>query len=390
MRAYWILASVIFLGFTAGGAAFPFQTLYATSLGASLGQIALVVGVRATVGVFAGLFWGRIADRVGRRKPFIVGAMVAQALAMLVSANAPSWEWLIPLAVLEGAASGAHQVASLALMGDILQGHPKRGQLVSGYRMSGSLAFSVSIVASGWIAENVGLSGSFLLAAGVYALAFLVGLLIVEVRRGEAAAPAVGAHTFLGLMRGPMLPLLILALSFGVPFSAVYSVWPIWIAEELQHGRATFSRLWGIAAFVEVPCMFLAGLMVDRVGRRPTFVLGLVLFAGVYGAYVLAPPLEGLIAAQVLRGLAFALFTATALTMAIELAPPDARGRASGLYSSAQGLAQISGSWVGGPLAATLGFRGLFGLAAVLVLIGALYSQLTFGRVRKASQGETG
>jgi MFS family permease len=387
LRAYWILASVIFIGFTAGGAAFPFQTLYATSLGASLGQIALVVGVRATVGVFAGLLWGRVADRVGRRKPFIVGAMAAQAVAMGISANVPSWEWLIPLAMIEGAASGAHQVASLALMGDILQGHPRRGRLVSGYRMSGSLAFSVSIVGSGWIAENIGLRGSFLLAAGLYALAFLVGLLIVDVRR-VAAAASVGGHSFLGLLRGPMLPLLVLALSFGVPFSAVYSVWPIWIADELGHGRATFSRLWGIAAFVEVPCMFLAGLMVDRVGRRPTFVLGLVLFAGVYFAYVLAPPLEGLIAAQMLRGLAFALFTATALTMAIDLSPPDARGRASGLYSSAQGIAQISGSWVGGPLAAALGFRGLFGLAAALVLIGALYSQLTFGRVRKVTERE--
>ena len=386
MRAYWVLSAVIFLGFTAGGATGPFFALYATSLGASLGQIALIVGVQSAVAMVAGLLWGRVADRIGRRKPFIVGAMVAQALAMLVSANAPSWEWLVPLAVVEGAASGAHQVASMALMGDILQGNPNRGRLVSGYRMSGSLAFSVSIVASGWIAENVGLRGSFLLASGVYALAFLVGLLVVEVRRGEAAAPAVGANSFLGLLRGPMLPLLVVALSFGVPFSAVYSVWPIWIADDLGHGRATFSRLWGIAAFVEVPCMFLAGLMVDRVGRRPTFVLGLVLFAGVYLAYVLAPPLEGLIAAQVLRGLAFALFTATALTMAIELAPPDARGRASGLYASAQGLAQISGNWVGGPLAAALGFRGLFGLAAVLVLIGAFYSQMAFGRARKTAE----
>ena len=45
MRAYWILASVIFLGFTAGGAAFPFQTLYATSLGASLILVSDEVGL---------------------------------------------------------------------------------------------------------------------------------------------------------------------------------------------------------------------------------------------------------------------------------------------------------------------------------------------------------
>src|SRR5206468_1045009 len=64
VRAYWILATIIFLNFTAGGATFPFYSLYSTSLGASLGQVALVVGVQSVVSVVAGLFFGRIADRL--------------------------------------------------------------------------------------------------------------------------------------------------------------------------------------------------------------------------------------------------------------------------------------------------------------------------------------
>src|SRR5919198_5335615 len=232
VRPYWVLASVIFLNFTAGGATMPFFSLYATSLGASLGQIGLVVGVQSAVAVVSGLLLGRVADRVGRRKPFIVGAVGSMALTSLAIAQVPSWPWLVPLHVLLGVAQGSQQVSSLALMGDILEGHPRRGRLVSGYRMSGSLAFSVSIVMSGWIAENVGLRGSFLLAAGVYGLSFLVSLFIREPRRVAVAARPAG---FVGLMRGPMRPLLILALSFGVPFSAVFSVWPIWIADVLGY-----------------------------------------------------------------------------------------------------------------------------------------------------------
>jgi MFS family permease len=378
-----VLASVIFLNFTAGGATMPFFSLYATSLGASLGQIAFVVGVQSAVAMVAGLVWGRVADRVGRRKPFIVGAVAAMALTSLAIARVPSWPWLVPLHVALGVAQGAQQVSSLALMGDILEGHPRRGRLVSGYRMSGSLAFSVAIVTSGWIAENVGLRGSFLLASGVYALSFLVALFITEPGRLASTARSVG---FVRLMRGPLRPLLILALSFGVPFSAVFSVWPIWVADVLGYGRATFSQLWGIAAFVEVPCILVAGMLVDRVGRRPTFVAGLTGFAVVYLLYVLEPPLPGLVGAQVLRGIAFAAYTATALTMAIDLAPAEERGRAAGLFTSAQGLAQIAGSWVGGPLAAALGFRALFALASAAVLCGAAYSYLVLGR-RAAAAG---
>ena len=376
-RAYWVLAAVIFLNFTASGATMPFFGLYATSLGASLGQIALVVGVQSAVTVMSGLIWGRVSDRLGIRKPLIVGAMATMALASLAISQVPVWTWLIPLHVLLGLAQGAQQTTSLALMGDIVEDHPHRGRMVSGYRMSGSLAFSVAIVTSGRISEVVGLRGSFLLAAAVYATAFVVSLLIRQPARRAESARRLG---FVGLMRGPMRPLLILALSFGVPFAAVFSVWPIWVADVLGYGRATFSQLWGIAAFVEVPMMFLSGLVVDRAGRRPTFVFGLLTFSLVYLLYYLEPPLPGLVLAQVLRGVAFAAYTATALTMAVELAPPNERGRAAGLFTSAQGLAQIAGNWVGGPSAGAFGFATLYGAAAVTVICGAAYSYLALRR----------
>ncbi|HEU5318853.1 MAG TPA: MFS transporter [Chloroflexota bacterium] len=380
MRAYLTLSAVIFCGFVGTGAASPFQSLYAASLGAALGQVAFVVGIFSTVGMLSGLLWGRFADRLGRRKPFLIGAMATMALAQLTIADVPSWEWLVPLRALEGAANGAHQVASLALMGDILEGHPHRARMISGYRMSGSLAFSVSIVASGWLAETIGFRGSFLLAAGVYATACAIALTIPERRSGAVKASGARTIAFAELARGPLRPLLVLAGCFGLPFAAVYAVWPIWIANTLGYGRAVYSQLWGLAAFVEVPCMLLCGFLVDRLGARRTFALGLGSFALVYLGYLAAPPLPGLVAAQVVRGFAFAAFTATALTMAIELSPADARGRAAGLYQTANQLAQISGSWVGPPLAAAIGFRPLYGLAAAAVFGAALYSRGTLSR----------
>jgi MFS family permease len=377
MRAYLTLSAVIFCGFVGGGATMPFQALYAAALGASLVQVAAVVGVFSLVALVAGLGWGRLADRLGRRKPFLVGALAGLAAVNVAMAGAPSWPWLVPLRALEGLAAGANQVAGLALMGDVLEGHPHRARLVGGYRMSGSLAFSVAIVASGWLAQNVGFRGSYLLAAGVYAVAFLIALTLPGAHQRPGPAPGTRPPVgFAGLLRGPLRPLLVLALLFGVPFAAVYSVWPIWVADEQGYGRAVFARLWGLAAFVEVPCMLLAGGLVERLGRRPTFALGLGAFAVVYLAYAAAPPLPWLVAAQVLRGFAFAAFTATALTMAIELAPPADRGRAAGLYATANSVAQISGGWLGGPLAATLGFRALFVLAAGAVAGAAIYNRI--------------
>ena len=382
-RPYLTLSLIIFCGFIGVGSTSPFQTLYATSLGASLNQVAFITGVYSTAAMAAGLAWGRLADRLQRRKPFLIGAMAGLSLAHLATAFIPTWEILIPLRLFEGIASGAHQMASLALMAHILDGHPGRGRLVSGYRMSGSLAFSVAIVVSGWIAQNAGFRGSYFLAAGVYAIALAVALTLPEARpRAAHPTPDRLPVGYRALLAGELRPLLILALAYGLPFSAVYSVWPIWVANDLGHGPVVYSQLWGLAAFVEVPCMLLSGVLIDRIGGRRTFTLGLGAFALVYAIYVTVPPLPGLITAQVLRGFAFAAFTATSLTMAIELAPPAARGRASGLYQTANSLAQVSGSWLGAPLAAAVGFQALYALAAAAVAGAAIYARTAVTRTQ--------
>ena len=395
MRAYLILSTVIFLTYLATGTTGPFLPLYAGSLGASLVEVAAVVGGFSTVSLVAGLFWGRASDRLGRRKPFLVGAMTALVATNLLASFATAWWTLLALRLVEGAAVGASGVASLALMGDILEGNPRRARLVGYYRMSGSLAFSLAIAAAGYAAERFGFGVTFRLAAGIYLATFLIALFLPE--PAERRTSARREASFGALLRGPLRPLLVIAAAFGLPFAAVYSVWPIWIAESLGLGRAVFGRLWGIAAFVEVPCMALAGYVTDRFGYRPTFLVGLALFAGVFGLYLVAPEvaaplglttLDVLVGAQVLRGLAYAAFTATALTMAIEVAPADARGRASGLFATAQSLAQIVGSYAGGPLATAAGYRTLFGTASAILLLGAGYAGLALRKSAGAARPE--
>ena len=91
MRAFYILSAVIFLQFLAGGTAMPFLALYAESLGASLIQISWIVGSASLVGLGASPVWGWVADRVGRRKPFLVGAVGTLVLTTFLAANAPWW-----------------------------------------------------------------------------------------------------------------------------------------------------------------------------------------------------------------------------------------------------------------------------------------------------------
>lgn len=387
-RTYFTLSFVIFSGFVALASAGPFQNLYAVSLGASLSGVALISGVNTTVALFAGLWWGNIADDPARRKWMMIGSLgalavihVAVAAVSLVPQGlllgwASPWLMLVPLRLLEGIVYPANAVATMAMMGELLAGNARRPSLVSAYRMSGSLAFGIAIMVSGSIAERVGYTGSYLMAGGVFVLAMgaAISLPGTVATLGRIAARGAQRIPFGDLAAGPMRPVLLLAVAFGLPFTVINSVWPLWIANTLGLGQAIYSRLWGLAAFVEVPCMILAGALISRIGAARTFMAGLIGFALVFVIYAVEPPLEGLVGAQLIRGVAYALYTATSLTLAIELAPPLARGRAAGLYQSAQGLAQIVGTWIGPPLTGAVGFTYLYLLAASAVLGGAGYA----------------
>ncbi len=395
MAGFYILASVVFLVFLSGGATVPLFPIYAGSLGATLVQVSWIAGGYSTVGLIANLTWGRVSDRLGRRKPLLVGAMGTLVLTNLTLSLAQAWWTLLPVRLVEGAAYGAYAVASLAMLGDLLADHPHRARLVGAARMSGSLAFSIAAASSGLIAQSFGLPTVYRLTSTVFLAAFVVSLFLPETRPGPRTAQARPTTSFAELLRGPMLPLLAVAASFNIPFASVYfSPWPIWVAQGLGLGQATFSQLWGLASFVEVPCMAIAGYLTDRFGRRLTFTLGMVGFAGVYGLYLLVATLGGipsamlpsflggsegqaalpvLVLAQLLRGFSFAAFTATALTMAIEVSPPEARGRAAGLYSMAESTSNIVGTYAGGPIAQAFGYSTLFAGAGLAVLLGAAY-----------------
>jgi MFS family permease len=386
MRAFYILSAVIFLQFLAGGTAMPFLALYAQSLGASLINISWIVGSASLVGLAASPWWGWVADRVGRRKPFLVGAIGTLVVTTFLMANATDWWMLLPIRVVEAVAQGAYAVGNLAMMGDILEGHPHRARMIGAYRMSGSLAFAVAIVIAGLVAQSSGFHTTYTVASGIYLTSLLFALALPEPRLvASTSAAKVERVSYLKLLRGPMLPLIIIAATYSLPFSAVYSVWSVWVSEGLELGRATYSQLWGLAAFVEVPAMLLAGFLGDRYGRRVPFITGLSLFALVYLLYIIVPttaiPLViGLAGTQVIRGFALAFFTATALTMAIEIPPPEARGRASGLFQFSQSAAGIVGNYSGGFVAQTFGYPTLFALAAAIVALGATYVRVAIGR----------
>jgi MFS family permease len=386
MKHLALLMVIVFLLFMSGGLTGPLTSLYVKSLGANYTQIGMLGTVGSLTTLAFSYLWGHFSDRTQKRKRFMMIGLAGSSLRLALTSIVPNFVYLYPLRVLGAIAQSAYGTASLALMGDMLEQRKGRGKSMGTYRGLASLGFGLMAFVAGAIADRTSLRTPFALASALAAVAFLLSFAIKETPTSDSAGiarnsssdhrPQSSAQSDSGeedRRRLPMVPLLVAAFLWSVIFGAVYSVWANYMVEQLGYSQATTTRLWSIASTSEFPLMILAGWMSDRVGRLPMLSLGLLAWSLVFVGYVTVPLMPWIVVIQLTRGFAYSAYTATAMTYATEVRSRQARGRASGLYSSAGGMGMILGSMMGGTLTQALGFVPMISICAGLMFFGAVY-----------------
>lgn len=119
--------------------------------------------------------------------------------------------------------------------------------------------------------------------------------------------------------------------------------------------------------------ILLSGSLGDRLGRRRTFVAGVIWFALASLVCAVAPNLEVMIAGRILQGIGGALLTPGSLAILQTSFRPSDRAKAVGLWSGLTSVAAAVGPFVGGSLVDNGSWRLIFvinlPIAAVTVLV---------------------
>ena len=144
-------------------------------------QVFLATAVQSFMVVVASLVGGKLSDRTGRRKVFVVGASMVYGLAMFMVALAADFNgFLIGMAV-GGLGFGVYVAVDLALVADVLPDEASAAKDLGVLNIAGALPFSFApAIAPAILAIGGGSYGTLYAVAGVCAILGAFAILPVK------------------------------------------------------------------------------------------------------------------------------------------------------------------------------------------------------------------
>src|SRR5450631_3497520 len=309
--------------------------------------------------------FGLLSDKFGR-KPMIVVGLIIFAIGSAVAALYTS---------IGGVLQGAGAVGSviLALVADLTSEENRtKAMAMVGITIGGS--FMAALVAGPILATFIGVDGIFWLMVGLA----LVGIVITEfvvpnprrvsVHRDAEAVPALIGSV---LWNGELLRLDVGIFALHAMLTASFLVVPGLLRGTLDIATHNDWMIYLPVLLVSIAVMVPAIIVAEKYRRmKGVFVCAVVaLLVSQVMLYFGAGNLYVLLAALTLFFSGFNVMEASLPSLITKTAPPDAKGTATGIYSSLQFLGIFVGGVIGGWANQTGGTAAVFALTAVLALL---------------------
>ena len=336
------------------------------------------------VKALANLFAGRFSDRIGRKQILVTGWLFALPVPFLII-FAPSWGWIVLANLLLGINQGLCWSTTVIMKIDLV-GPKQRGFAMGLNEFAGYLALSLSALATGYLAATYGLRPVPFLPGIVFALSGLVlSIFFVHETHAHANHEAQASTSQSDLLlassgQKPSFREIFWLTSwknrnlFSVSQAGMVNnmndgmVWglvPILLVgaglsvERIALIAAVYPGVWSVSQLI-------TGALSDRWGRKWMIVAGMWVQSIGIALFVIASGFWVWLVGAVLLGIGTALVYPTLLAAVSDVAHPNWRASAVGVYRLWRDMGYALGALTAGLLADAFG-----GLTAITA-IGAL------------------
>ncbi len=386
-RQFWLLVAVnAFVGAMVGLERTVLPLLAETEFGLPSASAALsFIATFGLVKALTNLFAGRLGDRLGRKRILLLGWLFGLPVPFLVI-WAPTWSWVVFANVLLGVNQGLAWSTTVIMKIDLV-GPKRRGMAMGLNEFAGYLAVALSALATGYIAQAYGLRPEpFYL--GIACAAAGLGLTVFFVRE-TAHHAALEARSF-APAPGVVLPdpaastrQIFALVSWRHP--ALFCVSQAGLINNLNDGLAwglfplffasagldvatigvlsfIYPAVWGVL-------QLWTGTLSDRIGRTGLIAGGMVLQGVALFAVAFSTGFWAWAAAAALLGAGTAMVYPTLLAAVGDVAHPQWRGSAVGVYRFWRDSGYVVGAVVAGVLADLAGMTTAIATVASITLM---------------------
>lgn len=379
---------VTFLGFVDTHLLIPVIALYATALGAGVGLAGLIIGLYSIANTPANLFFGRLVDRAGYKRPLVAG-LVGDAIAMFCYAACRLPLHLALVRVFHGVTGGIVGPATMAATVEHAA-TTKKGRVMGLYGTAMAAATLVGYGVAGVMATRIGYHLVFYFGSGLLLVAVVLAAVMPDVKAPVTAARSSVAHDLrrmAGLLRRRGLVTSYCSIfTQYFAFGAVVTLLPLYVSS-LGLQALHVGLLLGTFAVTFFVLQFPSGALSDRVGRRAPVASGL----GLCCLSLVAMPAFGtfglLAAVMVLYGAAYALLFPSISALVAEHTSPEERGSATGIFHALLTVGVAVGAPVMGGVAQYAGTRLALALCSGVAALALVIAWIDLGRRRLAEAG---
>jgi MFS family permease len=374
-----------FLNDTASEMAYWVLPAFLTSIGAGPATLGLIEGIAESVASFGKLFSGFLTDRVRRRKPIVVfGYAVANILKPFLAVSNAWWQVLF-IRFGDRLAKGLRGAPRDVMLAESVPQSRLGGAygLLQAMDSAGAIAGPLLALA---LVAHYGLRGVFW-AAAIPGFACIVVIAVFARETGTvwhksptradrgSETRATPSPSIIGPSPSTVhLPALYYYILVAVGLFSLGNSSDMFLVLRAQSEGipAAHAPLLGLVFNLTYTAFsWPAGKLADRVSKYALVAGGYAVFAIVYGVFAFAPSRAALWGMMAFYGLYYA-FTAPVLkSLVASSAPPEARGRAFGIFYFVTSVAALLASVITGELWKHYGAELPFLLSAILAAISA-------------------
>jgi MFS family permease len=334
-------------------------------------------------------FTGRLSDRTGRRKIFVlIGLTVLGAASFAYSLTSTYWH-LVVLRILQGIAGAFIIPTTVALVND-LASEGNRGGNMGTYNTFRLVGFGAGPIAAGGVVDagpyslsplgpDITISGfdaAFYLAATTATLSFLLILVLIrdpEVDQDESGDDGNAFRVFDETgdqLLDPVFTLGVVSFFMAVGIAVFATLGEI-VNTRLDQGPQMFGLQFAAFVLAQILLQAPIGRATDFYGRKVFILIGMVCLVPTTLVQGVVMDSWLMFAARFAQGVAGAMVFAPALALAGDIAREGQSGSTLSVLTMAFGFGVAAGPLLSGFLVA-YGFIVPFALAATLAAIGVV------------------